>query len=46
MCSRVILLNHGKIIADDTLEGLKQTSPNDSLEIIFRNLTNSHVGSI
>lgn len=46
MCSRVILLNHGKIIADDTLEGLKQTSPNDSLETIFRNLTNSHVGSI
>lgn len=46
MCSRVILLNHGKIIADDTLEGLKQSSPNDSLETIFRNLTNSHVGSI
>lgn len=46
MCSRVILLNHGKIIADNTLEGLKQTSPNDSLETIFRNLTNSHVGSI
>ncbi len=46
MCSRVILLNHGKIIADKTLEGLKQTSPNDSLETIFRNLTNSHVGSI
>jgi len=46
MCSRVILLNHGKIITDDTLEGLKQTSPNDSLETIFRNLTNSHVGSI
>lgn len=46
MCSRVILLNHGKIIADDTLEGLKQTSPNDTLETIFRNLTNSHVGSI
>jgi ABC-2 type transport system ATP-binding protein len=46
MCSRVILLNHGKIIADNTLEGLKQTSPNDSLETIFRNLTNSHVDSI
>jgi ABC-2 type transport system ATP-binding protein len=45
MCSRVILLNKGKIVADNTLEGLKQTSPNDNLETIFRNLT-SHVGSI
>lgn len=45
MCNRVILLNHGKIVADNTLEGLKQTSPTDSLETIFRNLT-SHVGRI
>jgi ABC-2 type transport system ATP-binding protein len=45
MCDRVILLNHGKIVADNTLEGLKKTYPNDSLETIFRNLT-SHVGSI
>ena len=45
MCNRVILLNHGKIVADNTLDGLKKTSPNDSLETIFRNLT-SHVGSI
>ena len=46
MCSRVILLNHGKIVANNTLEGLKQSAPNDTLETIFRNLTNSHVGSI
>ena len=45
MCNRVILLNHGKIVADNTLDVLKKTSPNDSLETIFRNLT-SHVGSI
>ena len=45
MCNRVILLNHGKIVADNTLDGLKKNSPNDSLETIFRNLT-SHVGSI
>ena len=45
MCNRVILINKGKIIADDTLEGLKNTAPSDSLETIFRNLT-SHVGSI
>ena len=45
MCNRVILINKGKIIADNTLEGLKETAPSDSLETIFRNLT-SHVGSI
>jgi len=45
MCNRVILINKGKIIADDTLEGLKNRAPSDSLETIFRNLT-SHVGSI
>jgi ABC-2 type transport system ATP-binding protein len=45
MCNRVILINKGKIVADNTLEGLKETSPSDSLETIFRNLT-SHVGSI
>ena len=45
MCNRVILINKGKIIADNTLEGLKEAAPSDSLETIFRNLT-SHVGSI
>jgi ABC-2 type transport system ATP-binding protein len=45
MCNRVILINKGKIIADNTLEGLKETAPSDSLETIFRNLT-GHVGSI
>ena len=45
MCNRVILINKGKIIADNTLEGLKETAPSDSLETIFRNLT-SNVGSI
>ena len=45
MCNRVILINKGCIVADNSLEGLKQSSPQDSLETIFRNLT-SHVGSI
>ncbi len=31
MCNRVILINKGKIIADNTLEGLKETAPSDSL---------------
>jgi ABC-2 type transport system ATP-binding protein len=43
---RNVIKNLGKkIVADNTLDGLKKTSPNDSLETIFRNLT-SHVGSI
>jgi ABC-2 type transport system ATP-binding protein len=45
MCNRVILINKGKIVADDSLEGLKNTSPSESLESIFRQLT-SHVGNI
>lgn len=45
MCNRVILINQGHIVADNTLDGLKQSSPKDSLETIFRNLT-SHVGRI
>lgn len=45
MCGRVIILDQGKIIADDTLIGLKKTAKGQSLEDIFRNLTN-HVGSI
>lgn len=45
ICSRVILINHGKIIADNTLEDLKKTAPTNSLESIFTNLT-ANVGSI
>ena len=45
MCNRVILINKGKIVADDSLQGLKNSSPSESLESIFRKLT-SHVGNI
>ena len=45
MCNRVIVINKGKIVADDSLEGLKKSAADQSLETIFRNLT-SHVGSI
>jgi ABC-2 type transport system ATP-binding protein len=45
MCNRVILINKGKIVADDSLQGLKNSSPSESLESIFRQLT-SHVGNI
>jgi len=41
MCDRVIIINHGNIVADDRLENLKQK--NDSgLENIFRELVTSN----
>jgi len=39
MCDRVILINQGNIVADQTLPDLKQTYPGLSLEQIFRQLT-------
>lgn len=39
MCNRVILINQGNIVADQTLPDLKQTYPGLSLEQIFRQLT-------
>ena len=37
---RILLINHGSIIADGTIEELK-TDPNESLEHIFAKLTNT-----
>ena len=39
MCDRVIIINKGKIVADDTLIGLQNQHPNKTLEDIFRELT-------
>jgi ABC-2 type transport system ATP-binding protein len=39
LCDRVIIISRGKIVADDALQGLKNTFSNDSLEEIFKNLT-------
>lgn len=41
VCSQVIIINKGKIVADDTLQGLKQSHAEQSLESIFVRLTNS-----
>lgn len=41
ICSQVIIINKGRIVADDTLAGLRQKSNNQSLENIFINLTNN-----
>ncbi len=39
VCTRVIIIDRGKIVADDTPQGLAGRSPNGSLEDVFRKLT-------
>ncbi len=39
VCNQVIIINKGKIVADDTLSGLKQKNQGKSLENIFIELT-------
>ncbi|MEO6150839.1 MAG: ATP-binding cassette domain-containing protein, partial [Mucilaginibacter sp.] len=41
VCSSIIIINKGKIVANDTLQGLKEKSGVTSLETIFIQLTNS-----
>jgi ABC-2 type transport system ATP-binding protein len=41
VCQHVIIINKGKIVANDSLEGLKSSNENKSLEEIFINLTGS-----
>lgn len=40
VCDQVIIINKGKIVADDSLYGLKGSYPGDTLEEIFIKLTN------
>jgi len=39
-CSRVVIINKGKIVADDELQGIKAAHAGKSLEDIFISLTN------
>ena len=39
LCDEVIIINKGNIVANDTLQGLKEKNNTSSLEDIFRNLT-------
>jgi ABC-2 type transport system ATP-binding protein len=41
VCDQVIIINKGRIIADDTLTGLRQKHQNQTLESIFIQLTNA-----
>ncbi|MFW6173161.1 MAG: ABC transporter ATP-binding protein [Elusimicrobiota bacterium] len=38
-CDRIVIINEGKIVADDNLEGLRKTVKEKSFEKIFRKLT-------
>src|SRR4051812_7060463 len=40
VCSQVIIINKGKIVANDSLEGLRKKNGDKSLENIFIDLTN------
>ena len=40
VCDHVIIINKGKIVADDTLAGLRETNKGKTLERIFIGLTN------
>ncbi|RNL54077.1 ATP-binding cassette domain-containing protein [Pedobacter jejuensis] len=39
ICDDIIIINKGKIVANDTIEGIKLNNNQDSLENIFRKLT-------
>ena len=41
MCDRVIIINKGKIVANDKIGDLQDKHPNKSLEDIFRELTHA-----
>src|SRR6201992_213851 len=42
VCNHVIIINKGKIVADDTLEGLRKKNKDKTLENIFIQLTNTN----
>ncbi|MCZ4223626.1 ATP-binding cassette domain-containing protein [Pedobacter rhodius] len=39
ICDDIIIINKGKIVANDSLDGIKKANNQDSLEVIFRKLT-------
>ena len=41
VCSQVVIINKGKIVANDSLEGLRSANKGKSLEDIFISLTNN-----
>ena len=43
VCNQVIIINKGKIVADDTLENLRTANKSKTLENIFIKLTNAQI---
>ncbi len=41
VCNRVLIIHEGNLIADDTLDALKERTHEDTLESVFRQLTHS-----
>jgi len=38
-CDRVVILNEGRIVADDTIKNLKNSAGEESFEMVFRGIT-------
>lgn len=43
ICSRAIIIADGKILVDDTPEGLRNKSSSDKMDDIFREITSGHI---
>jgi ABC-2 type transport system ATP-binding protein len=43
ICSRAIIIADGKILADDTPEGLRNKSSSNKMDDIFREITSGHI---
>ena len=41
-CDRVVVINRGKIVADNTVDGLRKSLKLDSFEKVFQALTKGH----
>jgi ABC-2 type transport system ATP-binding protein len=41
-CDRLVIVNKGEIVANDTVKGIKESNPDKSLEEIFKKLTTEH----
>lgn len=43
ICSRAIIIADGKVLVDDTPEGLRNKSSSDKMDDIFREITSGHI---
>ena len=43
ICTRAIIIADGKILADNTPQGLRENSSSDKLDDVFREITSGHI---